>query len=121
MKTSSDNQNPPPAAKLWACILCNQLAFPGLGTIMAGRRIGYVQAAIMVVGFVLFTGFMVWYFICLARYMASMTMDQAEFRAQYHSYLWAAKYGLTLCVVAWCWALFSSLALLRRSQKTSPA
>ena len=85
---------------------------------MAGRRVGYVQAAMMVAGFVLFTGFMVWFFICAARYFGSETMGEAEFHAQYRPYLWAAKYGHGLCLLAWCWALVSSIALLRRSQNT---
>jgi hypothetical protein len=86
-----------------------------LGTIIAGRPIGYAQAAIMIVGFVLFMGFMIWLFICAARYFASA--DEAEFRVQYRSYMWAAKYGLGLCLLAWCWALFSSIALMRQIKK----
>jgi hypothetical protein len=79
-----------------------------------------VQAAIMVTGFVLFMGFMIWLFICATRYFyfASATMDVADFRAQYRPYLWAAKYGLGLCSLAWCWALFSSIGLMRQSQNT---
>ena len=40
-------------SKAWALAALNQLAFPGAGTVMAGRKIGYAQATIMVAGFVL--------------------------------------------------------------------
>jgi hypothetical protein len=73
----------------------------------------------MVAGFVLFTGFMIWFFICAARYLVSAAMDETEFRAQCHSYMWAAKYGLGLCLLAWCWALCSSIALMRQSRDLS--
>jgi hypothetical protein len=33
--------------------------------------------------------------------------------------MWAAKYGLGLCLLAWCWALCSSIALMRQSRDLS--
>ena len=35
----------------WACVLANQGALPGSGTLTAGRRIGYAQAALALAGF----------------------------------------------------------------------
>ena len=70
----------------------------------------------MLLGFVLFTGFVIWFFICAARYWSSATMAEAEFRAQYRPYWWVAKDGLVLCAIAWCWALLSSVRLLRQRQ-----
>ena len=89
-----------------------------MGTIIAGRRIGYAQAAVMVAGFVLFTGFMVWVIICVASYLLSGTADEDALpEVRYRPYLWVGKVGLALCLIAWCWALFSSIAMMRRSQK----
>jgi hypothetical protein len=95
----------------------NQLAFPGLGTIMAGRRTGYLQALIMVIGFILATGYMVWFIICITRLALGETANEAEWTAQYHRYGWAGKYGLALCIVAWCWSLVSSIGILRQSRQ----
>jgi hypothetical protein len=94
--------------------MINQLAFPGLGTIMAGQRSGYFQAAIMLAGFFLTMGFFCWYFILLARYITSPGWTQDYFRAQYRAYIWTVLTGLGLCLVAWCWALFSSITLVRK-------
>jgi hypothetical protein len=93
-----------------ACLAMNLLAFPGLGTIMARRWIGYVQAVVMVAGFCLFVGFMGLYFISFGRF----AMDSPdEFRAHYQPFLWALLTGLGLCLVAWLWSLLSSLLILR--------
>ena len=97
---------------VWALI--NQLAFPGLGTIMTGRKTGYAQAAIMVSGFLLSVGFLVWMIVCGVRYMNHPNWSETEYRAQYQPYLWSLRWGLGLCALAWCWALFSSAAMLRR-------
>ena len=112
------NQPPPLRARPWVCVLLNQLAFPGLGTILAGRRIGYVQATIMVAGFILFTGFMIWFIVCAVQNLLSDTMDETALTRLYRPYLWAAKYGLALCIVAWFWSLISSIGILRQSRKT---
>ena len=99
----------------------NQLAFPGLGTIMAGLRVGYLQASIMVPGFVLATGFMLWFILCSARYLASSTWDEGRYVAEYRPYAWMGKLGLALCILAWCWSLVSSIGILCQARKTPPA
>jgi hypothetical protein len=106
----------PPRTQAWLCIVINQLAFPGLGTILQGRRFGYGQAAIMVAGFCLTMAFMLWYLVCCARYMFSTTWDEGMWAAQYRPYLWAPRYGLGLCAVAWGWALFSSVGIWRQTR-----
>ena len=115
MKTSSGAPNRPlpkrPHAVLWAII--NQLAFPGLGTLMMGRRVGYAQAAIMLAGFCLTMGFLLWYLVCVGRYAANPSWEEANFHSLYRPYKWSLYWGLGLCAVAWFWALFSSIAMVR--------
>lgn len=120
--TSLEEPSPKPLnrSKAWACAAINQLAFPGMGTIMAGRRIGYIQAALMLVGFVLAMGFMLWFIYCAALSLANSGADQKQFVAQYRPYAWVGKSGLGLCVLAWCWSLLSTIAILRQSRKTPP-
>lgn len=101
----------------WGCAVMNQLACPGLGTIMAGRRVGYAQATIMVAGFVLLMGFMIWFIICAARYLIHADWDEGRWRAQYRPYHWAWQSGLGLCVVAWCWSLVSSIGIVREGRR----
>jgi hypothetical protein len=113
----------PRGTRVWLCVALNQLAFPGLGTLLMGRRVGWAQAALMVAGFILATGFALWVIICAIRYAANPLWDEDDFRAKYRPFFWALRYGLALCAMAWLWALASSAAILRRSvlNSKSPA
>jgi len=103
------------------CAAINQLAFPGLGTIMAGRRIGYLQAVIMVVGFVLTTGFMLWFIVIAVRHTLNTGGPAPDFAALSAPYAWIGKSGSALSLLAWCWSLVSSINVLRAARKTPPA
>src|SRR5437667_5708905 len=99
MKTFSGppNPQPPKRAPAWLWALVNQLAFPGLGTIMMGRRLGYLQAAIMLAGFFLTMGFLVWYLVCAGRYASDPSWSEADFVSRYRGYQWSLYLGLALC------------------------
>ena len=83
-----------------------------------GRRVGCFQAAIMVAGFLLTMGFLVWYLICVGRFAVNPTWDEAHFTSLYRPYKPSLYWGLGLCAAAWVWALFSSIAMVRESRKT---
>ena len=110
--------------KAWSYLALNQLAFPGLGTVMAGRRFGYMQATIMVIGFILTTV----YFLATVSSLVSSAMDlnpnntlgPGELRAQLHHYAWIGKSGGVLSAIAWCWSLISSISMVRHAQKEPP-
>lgn len=99
-------------SRAWACLGINQLAFPGLGTIMAGRDAGYAQAAIMVIGFSFFFGFMVGYFWLLSQSIMGETSELAPV-AYFQAWHWLLWSGLGLSALAWVWALASSISILR--------
>ena len=107
-------------SKAWALVALNQLAFPGAGTVMAGRKIGYVQATIMVAGFVLTMLYMLAIMGSLFTLITDSRMSEAQFQAQRDHYLLAGKIGLALCVVAWLWSLGSSIGMVRHAQKEPP-
>ena len=107
-------------SRAWTCAVVNQLAFPGLGTIMAGRRIGFVQAPVMVAGFILVMAFMGVWFLALFRLATDPAWTDAQFNAQWRSWAWAGLWGALLCGIAWCWALVSSIAIVRQAQHTPP-
>ena len=102
-------------SKAWVCAVINQLAFPGMGTVMAGRRTGYVQAALMVVGFLLTMGFMFVYFAALIQCMVQGVGSDSLYKELFHRYGWAGLSGLALCFIAWCWSLVSSILIVRNS------
>ena len=105
----------------WLCVAINQLGFPGLGTVMAGRRrAGYLQAGVMLVGFFLSMAWMMAGFSALFRLMSDASWTDAEFRAAWHRWDWAGVTGVVLSVVAWVLALVSSIEILREARHTPP-
>lgn len=97
------------------CVFMNLAAFPGLGTIMAGRRIGYAQAALMLVGFFLTMGFLLHYLSCMYQFAFTPSWTEADFTSRYRPYRWTLFVGLACSVTAWLWALASSLKILKAS------
>ena len=107
-------------SKSWAYAALNQLAFPGAGTVLAGRRVGYIQATIMVVGFVLTMTYFLVMIGSILSFAANGSVSEADYHKQYQAYTWALKYGLLLTTFAWCWSLASSVAIIRSAQKDPP-
>jgi hypothetical protein len=97
------------------------LALPGFGSLMAGRAVGYAQAALTVVGFglTLFFGlkFIVWY----TANWSSINSPQANPLETMSSVLrevrWALL-GIGLFAIAWVWALGTNAGILRQAQRT---
>ena len=104
------------------CLLVNQFAFPGLGTILNGRHrvTGYLQAALMVAGFLLTVWFFCLWTVANIRYLSNNAWSEEQFRALYRPHLWALQWGLGFTAVAWCWSLVSSLLFLRPPNRTPP-
>ncbi len=102
------------------CLGMNMLGLPGLGTIMAGRAIGYVQAAVMCLGFFLTVGFMMWYLgSSVSSFKRFMTTGVPE-ELHYQPWLWVLWLGLALSSIAWIWSLISSLVILRQTPPEGP-
>lgn len=100
----------------------NAFGLPGLGTIMAGRVIGYVQAALMCLGFFLSVGFMMVYLASsvgsLNRFMLTGVSEDPT--VHYEPWLWVLWLGLGLSIIAWTWSLISSLIILRQTPEAPP-
>lgn len=107
MKASSANAEPKPVDKptAWACALANAATLPGLGTIAGGRKIGYVQAALALVGFALTL-------LGLVGHMREW-MARGEMPEEFTFGLRLGLLGMAVFGTAWLWALRSSLELHR--------
>jgi len=89
--------------------LVNQLATPGLGSLMAGRWIaGIGQLALAVAGFVMVV---VWFFEIMIQYYGQITGN-----VPVRSVGWIGEIGATLFVASWFWALVTSISLLRQAK-----
>jgi len=103
--------------KAWLCTAINQGAFPGMGTIMAGRRIGYLQVVVMVAGFILSMMFLQAYAVAGLRYATHPNGTHEEYVAVYRPYVTHGKWGFALVGATWLWALVSSLSILRQARR----
>lgn len=92
-------------ARAWACLLTNLLVLPGLGSLIAGRRSGWPQAVLALVGFVLTT---VWLVGFLAEWGRS-----GDFPLDPGPHLPAGALGVLLFAVSWVWGLLTGLLVLR--------
>jgi uncharacterized membrane protein YuzA (DUF378 family) len=104
----------------WTCFLVNQLACPGIGTIMAGRRvIGFLQAAVMIVGFCATLAYGLIFLSAVYKFALDATITEEKWKAM-HPPAWLGIAGFGLCGVAWFWALFSSFQILNESRRHQP-
>ena len=92
--------------------LVNQLATPGLGSLMAGRWIaGSGQLALAVAGFVMVV---VWFFNVMIQYYDEIGGD-----VQPHPVGWIGETGGILFVASWFWALLTSISLLLEARRNA--
>ena len=92
--------------------LVNQLATPGLGSLMAGRWIaGSGQLALAVAGFVLV---IVWFFKVMIQYYGQITGD-----VQPHPVGWIGATGGILFLASWFWALATSISLFFEARRNA--
>ena len=91
------------------CALINQLATPGLGSLMAGRYVaGTGQILVALLGF----GLVVAWFVAL---MAQMYQEMDN-NMPPKSVAWLGELGGLIFVAAWLWSLITSLSLLREAR-----
>ena len=92
------------------CALMNQFATPGLGSLMARRFVaGAGQLGIFLAGCVLFIGA----FVDEMRQYYSLMFTDDPPRLRYG----LALAGVGLCVLAWLWALVTSVSLMREAKR----
>jgi 4a-hydroxytetrahydrobiopterin dehydratase len=109
MKPSSAKPKPVSRAKAKNAALLNQLATPGLGSLLCGRWVaGSGQLLLSVAGFVLI---MVWFFKELIPYYGLMYGDESPHLPG----LKLLAEGGNLFVVSWLWSAFTSFSLVREA------
>jgi hypothetical protein len=95
-------------AKARDFLLTNLLVLPGMGSVMAGRRVGYAQGLLALTGFVLTLMFAVE----LVRDWWSM----GEIVLPTSRVLLAGLVGVMLFALGWSWGLATGLKLLRDAE-----
>ena len=91
----------------WVCLTSN-LVLPGLGTLVARRRVtGLLQLVISQIGFVLTV---VWAVLFVRDWI-----HRGSWPDDATPHLWLGLLGVALFFLAWIWSLASSLEMLARS------
>ena len=107
MKASFLRRPPGPLSRSAArnAVLLNQCATPGLGSIMAGRRVaGIGQLLVAVAGF----GMIMGWFVLLALEVYNELVNDAQPK----SVAWLGEAGAVTFAAAWLWSLVTSLSIL---------
>ena len=106
----------------WGCLTSN-IALPGSGSLMAGRKSGYPQAFLAIGGMILTLIFgvrgLLW---MLANW--SRTRDPAVDQFAVMSEMWQvlrwALLGMAIFGLGWLWALATGYAIVRSAKNDSP-
>jgi len=102
-----------PAAARNAALM-NQLATPGLGSVVAGRYLsGAGQLALAIAGFVLFV---LWFIAVMRQFYG-----QIEGNVEAKPVGWLGLTGLGFFAAAWVWSLITSISLLREARRNRDA
>jgi len=95
------------------CLLTNLLVIPGGGSLVAGRRVGWLQAGLAGVG----VGLTLWWAVGLA----VEWIRTRELPLAVDARFWGAVAGVVLFIIAWFWSLATGLAILRTANESSSA
>lgn len=90
--------------------LVNQLATPGLGTLMLGKlALGLAQLALAIAGFLFIIA---WFAMILFQYYGQISGN-----VEVKPVGWIGITGAILFVAAWTWSLFSSIGFIRKAKR----
>lgn len=98
----------------------NLFACPGAGSILAGRRVGYAQLTLMIMGAIPAIGYFCWLIFQAIVLIARNASSADEFVEAYKGHMWIAFSSLGVCLIAWVWSLVTSLSLLKEAKQQQP-
>jgi hypothetical protein len=119
LKTSAPPGSKARRERAWGVFIANQLALPGFGTLLAGRKIGYAQLTLSVTGVACLTAFLIYAIPHLGELLRlsfqpaddpDVLIDRLR---EWKPWLLTAVSGILLWVIAWLWALKTSAQTLR--------
>ncbi len=105
-------------SEAWGCLTAN-LAFPGSGSLVAGRRAGYAQLILTAVGFLvtMLTGIrsLVWFLANWSRITQPANDDPFGGIVLWWTVVRWPLVGIAIFAIAMIWALGTSMQILRRA------
>ena len=118
----SSSRKPPTlddSGRAWGLVSINLLVLPGLGTIIGGRKIGWLQAALALIGFGIAALALVSFIIHWFQISQPSSLNPGEattnlMAGEFAPTLYHCLTGLAIFAVAWGWALLTSLNFLNK-------
>jgi len=102
------SKTPLDRSKAWSCLTANLLVLPGLGSLMAKRRVGWLQIVLSVSGaFLTILGM-------ITVMLHWIAVQQLPIGMGY--YVWLLM-GIVLFGTGWFWSLVTSLLILRQTKQ----
>ena len=96
----------------WFCLVTNLTVLPGLGSLMAHRRVGYAQALLSLTG----TGMsLLFIFRWVLSWLEQGSLPQVELGPD----LLMGLGGIVVFGVSWLWGLLTGLAIVRQVGRSS--
>lgn len=105
--------------RAWTCFVVNQLVCPGIGTIIAGKRIGFVQAVVMIAGFCMALTYGLMYINAAYKFTLDASATETQWKAMQPP-VWMGLTGFAFCGIAWFWSLCSSIRTFHESRRRQP-
>ena len=100
-------------SKAGNCVLINQCATPGLGSILARRYVaGAGQLLVALAGFGLFIA---WFVQVMIKFYSLINDASADARMDF----FLLKLGLIIFAIAWLWAWFTSINVMREARRNA--
>jgi len=93
----------------WACVMTNLLILPGLGSLFAGRWVGFAQIVLSITGMILSI-------ICLG-WVTAVWFPTQTLPTEFNAFMWMGLGGVVFFMTSWFWALISSILILRGAPK----
>ena len=100
-------------SKAWVCLVTNLFVCPGVGSILAGRRSGYVELGMALAG----AG---WITFALVR-LFTLWIQLMRAPPDAQSYIRSGMGGLTLFMASWLWSLVTGLSVMREAKRLPPS
>jgi hypothetical protein len=113
MKTSSDTGPRPKSKRATGlnCLLINQLATPGLGSLMGGRILaGSIQLGLALLGFCLVLAWVI-------RLSANAYRQAFQLPTQPDAHPWMGMAGFAVFAASWCLSWVTSLSLIQHDRR----
>jgi hypothetical protein len=107
----------------WGCFTSN-VAVPGIGSLAAGRRSGYAQVILGMIGLaltVLFGARAMYWFLTNWSRLHDPAGDPAALLSEMWQHLRIPLLGIAFFAFDWLWALATSLEILRQARTSETA